>query len=69
MNKAVVEFYKSGQTTTGTLKQNLVAIKHQVTTEICLIFQFTMYVFLVLAKALETVICVYLSGSHNSRGC
>lgn len=31
MNKAVVEFYKSGQTTTGTLKQTLMAMKNQVT--------------------------------------
>uniref|UniRef100_A0A7N6F9W6 CCR4-NOT transcription complex subunit 10 n=1 Tax=Anabas testudineus TaxID=64144 RepID=A0A7N6F9W6_ANATE len=32
MNKAVVEFYKSGQTTTGTLKQTLIAMKNQVHT-------------------------------------
>uniref|UniRef100_A0A3Q3JBX5 CCR4-NOT transcription complex subunit 10 n=1 Tax=Monopterus albus TaxID=43700 RepID=A0A3Q3JBX5_MONAL len=32
MNKAVVEFYKSGQTTTGTLKQTLLAMKNQVHT-------------------------------------
>ncbi|XP_053736660.1 CCR4-NOT transcription complex subunit 10 isoform X2 [Synchiropus splendidus] len=32
MNKAVVEFYKSGQTTTGALKQKLLAIKNQVHT-------------------------------------
>uniref|UniRef100_A0A3B4TIC4 CCR4-NOT transcription complex subunit 10 n=1 Tax=Seriola dumerili TaxID=41447 RepID=A0A3B4TIC4_SERDU len=32
MNKAVVEFYKSGQTTTGTLKQTLMAMKNQVHT-------------------------------------
>lgn len=31
MNKAVVEFYKSGQTTTGNLKQTLIAMKNQVT--------------------------------------
>ncbi|KAI3361561.1 hypothetical protein L3Q82_013705 [Scortum barcoo] len=30
MNKAVVEFYTSGQTTTGTLKQTLMAMKNQV---------------------------------------
>jgi len=30
MNKAVVEFYKSSQTTTGALKQTLVAMKNQV---------------------------------------
>ena len=30
MNKAVAEFYKSGQTTTGTLKQTLMALKSQV---------------------------------------
>ena len=33
MNKAVVEFYKSSQTTTGTLKQTLLAMKNQVTAE------------------------------------
>ncbi len=33
MNKAIVEFYKSGQTTTGTLKQTLMAMKNQVTAE------------------------------------
>ncbi|XP_044062433.1 CCR4-NOT transcription complex subunit 10 isoform X4 [Siniperca chuatsi] len=32
MNKAVVEFYTSGQTTTGTLKQTLMAMKNQVHT-------------------------------------
>uniref|UniRef100_A0A8C2XPD9 CCR4-NOT transcription complex subunit 10 n=1 Tax=Cyclopterus lumpus TaxID=8103 RepID=A0A8C2XPD9_CYCLU len=32
MNKAVVEFYKSSQTTTGTLKQTLMAMKNQVHT-------------------------------------
>uniref|UniRef100_A0A665TLE5 CCR4-NOT transcription complex subunit 10 n=1 Tax=Echeneis naucrates TaxID=173247 RepID=A0A665TLE5_ECHNA len=32
MNKAIVEFYKSGQTTTGTLKQTLMAMKNQVHT-------------------------------------
>nr|XP_057909810.1 CCR4-NOT transcription complex subunit 10 isoform X2 [Doryrhamphus excisus] len=32
LNKAVVEFYKSGQTTTGTLKQSLMAMKNQVHT-------------------------------------
>ncbi|KAF3691423.1 CCR4-NOT transcription complex subunit 10 [Channa argus] len=32
MNKAVVEFYKSGQTTTGTLKQTLIAMKNQIHT-------------------------------------
>lgn len=31
MNKAVVEFYKSGQTTTGLLKQTLMSMKNQVT--------------------------------------
>ncbi|KAM3614225.1 uncharacterized protein V6R79_011436 [Siganus canaliculatus] len=30
MNKAVVKFYKSGQTTTGTLKQSLMTMKNQV---------------------------------------
>lgn len=34
MNKAVVEFYRSGQTTTGTLKQTLVAMKNQVTAKL-----------------------------------
>lgn len=33
LNKAVVEFYKSSQTTTGTLKQKLIAMKNQVTAE------------------------------------
>ncbi|XP_031593314.2 CCR4-NOT transcription complex subunit 10 isoform X1 [Oreochromis aureus] len=32
MNKAVVEFYKSGQTTTGLLKQTLMSMKNQVHT-------------------------------------
>uniref|UniRef100_A0A671U4Y9 CCR4-NOT transcription complex subunit 10 n=1 Tax=Sparus aurata TaxID=8175 RepID=A0A671U4Y9_SPAAU len=32
LNKAVVKFYKSGQTTTGTLKQSLMAMKNQVHT-------------------------------------
>uniref|UniRef100_A0A6Q2ZH19 CCR4-NOT transcription complex subunit 10 n=1 Tax=Esox lucius TaxID=8010 RepID=A0A6Q2ZH19_ESOLU len=32
LNKAIAEFYKSGQTTTGTLKQTLIAIKNQVHT-------------------------------------
>ncbi|CAK6972013.1 CCR4-NOT transcription complex subunit 10 isoform X1 [Scomber scombrus] len=32
MNKSVVEFYKSGQTTTGNLKQTLMAMKNQVHT-------------------------------------
>ncbi|XP_037309622.2 CCR4-NOT transcription complex subunit 10 [Pungitius pungitius] len=32
LNKAVVEFYKSSQTTTGTLKQTLIAMKNQVHT-------------------------------------
>ncbi|XP_077454328.1 CCR4-NOT transcription complex subunit 10 isoform X4 [Stigmatopora argus] len=32
LNKAVVEFYKSGQTTTGNLKQSLIAMKSQVHT-------------------------------------
>lgn len=50
MNKAVVEFYKSGQTTTGTLKQTLMAVKNQVTAghhfvfvpvEIVLVFKVT----------------------------
>jgi len=31
MNKAVVEFYKSGQSTTGILKQTLTAVKNRVT--------------------------------------
>uniref|UniRef100_A0A671U1E2 CCR4-NOT transcription complex subunit 10 n=1 Tax=Sparus aurata TaxID=8175 RepID=A0A671U1E2_SPAAU len=35
LNKAVVKFYKSGQTTTGTLKQSLMAMKNQVTVEMC----------------------------------
>lgn len=30
LNKAVTEFYKSGQTTTGTLKQTLMTLKSQV---------------------------------------
>ncbi|XP_031432587.1 CCR4-NOT transcription complex subunit 10 isoform X5 [Clupea harengus] len=34
MNKAVAEFYKSGQTTTGTLKQTLMALKSQVHTAV-----------------------------------
>ncbi len=38
MNKAVVEFYTSGQTTTGTLKQTLMAMKNQVTAEMWVIF-------------------------------
>lgn len=38
MNKAVAEFYKSGQTTTGTLKQTLMALKSQVRTIMCHIF-------------------------------
>lgn len=33
MNKAIVKFYKSGQTTTGTLKQALMSMKNQVTAE------------------------------------
>ncbi|XP_030580535.1 CCR4-NOT transcription complex subunit 10 isoform X2 [Archocentrus centrarchus] len=32
MNKAVVEFYRSGQTTTGVLKQTLISMKNQVHT-------------------------------------
>ncbi|KAJ3597805.1 hypothetical protein NHX12_001322 [Muraenolepis orangiensis] len=32
MNKAIAEFYKSGQTTTGALKQTLMAMKNQVHT-------------------------------------
>ncbi|KAM7382356.1 hypothetical protein PAMP_002088 [Pampus punctatissimus] len=32
MNKSIVEFYKSGQTTTGNLKQTLMAMKNQVHT-------------------------------------
>lgn len=32
MNKAIAEFYKSGQSTTGTLKQTLMAIKNQIHT-------------------------------------
>lgn len=31
LNKAIAEFYKSGQTTTCTLKQTLIAMKNQVT--------------------------------------
>ena len=38
MNKAVVEFYKSGQTTTGTLKQTLMAMKNQVTAKMWVMF-------------------------------
>ncbi|XP_071383820.1 CCR4-NOT transcription complex subunit 10 isoform X2 [Centroberyx affinis] len=34
MNKAVAEFYKSGQSTTGTLKQTLMAMKNQVHTSV-----------------------------------
>ncbi|XP_030637668.1 CCR4-NOT transcription complex subunit 10 [Chanos chanos] len=34
MNKAVAEFYKSGQTTTGTLKQTLMTLKNQVHTAV-----------------------------------
>ncbi|CAL8248098.1 unnamed protein product [Lota lota] len=34
MNKAIAEFYKSGQTTTGTLKQTLMAMKNQVHTSV-----------------------------------
>jgi len=30
MNKAITEFYKSGQTTTSTLKQMLTTLKNQV---------------------------------------
>lgn len=30
MNEAVVKFYKSGQTTTGALKQSLMLLKNQV---------------------------------------
>lgn len=46
MNKSVVEFYKSGQTTTGNLKQALMAMKNQVTAEKWLMFfhQFSMKV-------------------------
>lgn len=33
MNKAIVKFFKSGQTTTGTLKQSLMAMRNQVTAE------------------------------------
>lgn len=39
MNKAIVKFYKSGQTTTGTLKQSLIVMKNQVFAE-TLSFQF-----------------------------
>lgn len=38
LNKAVVEFYKSSQTTTGTLKQTLMAMKNQVTAEMWVVF-------------------------------
>lgn len=31
MNEAIVKFYKSGQTTTGALKQSLMVLKNQVT--------------------------------------
>lgn len=31
MNRAVVEFYKTGQSTTGTFKQTLMMLKNQVT--------------------------------------
>uniref|UniRef100_A0A668AKV5 CCR4-NOT transcription complex subunit 10 n=1 Tax=Myripristis murdjan TaxID=586833 RepID=A0A668AKV5_9TELE len=34
MNKAIAEFYKSGQTTTGTLKHTLMAMKNQVHTSV-----------------------------------
>ncbi|XP_071777432.1 CCR4-NOT transcription complex subunit 10 isoform X1 [Centroberyx gerrardi] len=34
MNKAIAEFYKSGQSTTGTLKQTLMAMKNQVHTSV-----------------------------------
>uniref|UniRef100_A0A673Z311 CCR4-NOT transcription complex subunit 10 n=1 Tax=Salmo trutta TaxID=8032 RepID=A0A673Z311_SALTR len=34
LNKAIAEFYKSGQTTTCTLKQTLIAMKNQVTIDI-----------------------------------
>ncbi|XP_041963303.1 CCR4-NOT transcription complex subunit 10 isoform X5 [Alosa sapidissima] len=34
MNKAIAEFYKSGQTTTGTLKQTLMTLKSQVHTAV-----------------------------------
>ncbi|KAM4632804.1 CCR4-NOT transcription complex subunit 10 isoform 2-T2 [Polymixia lowei] len=34
MNKAIAEFYKSGQTTTGTLKQTLMTMKNQVHTSV-----------------------------------
>lgn len=38
MNKAVVEFYISGQTTTGALKQTLMAMKNQVIIEMWVVF-------------------------------
>lgn len=38
MNKAITEFYKSGQTTTGILKQMLMTLKNQVWYYICLCF-------------------------------
>ena len=38
LNKSVVEFYKSGQSTTGTLKQTLVTMKNQVTVEMLIMF-------------------------------
>ncbi|XP_067305902.1 CCR4-NOT transcription complex subunit 10 isoform X3 [Pseudorasbora parva] len=34
MNKAITEFYKSGQTTTGTLKQMLMTLKNQMNTAV-----------------------------------
>lgn len=38
MNKAVVEFYKSGQSTTWDLKDTLMKMKNQVTAEMCYVF-------------------------------
>lgn len=51
MNKAVVEFYKSGQTTTGTLKQTLMAMKNQVFAVGCIILILLVHVKSIFSKS------------------
>lgn len=46
MNKAVVEFYKSDQTTVGTLKQTLMAVKNQVIDKIWIVSFLCFYLML-----------------------
>lgn len=66
MNEAIVKFYKSGQTTTGALKQSLMVLKNQVTAAQAHILQLMSGTPLF---RFSLMFCLCLTGSHHSRRC